>query len=654
MKPPMAGNLWNKDNNEAIMDEERRGHPKLQTKLGGIFAALAVVLVALSLSALYFSARDRIRQDIRRRLHDIVAIAAQRIDGDLHATLTDPDQEGSAAYLQIKQTLQEIRDIGSDLYFVYTMRVNEAGDIWFVVDAEEDPTELSHLGDVYDDASELLRTSITTLDRPIVEESFYTDEWGTWLSGYAPIYDSEGRRVGVLGIDINAEQVRAYERELFVRALIVLGGIFPFAVLIGWLIGRRIAAPLTQLTEAAMALAAGDRTQSIPAIQRNDELGILARALGRMTERIQELIRELEQRVKLRTDDLAQRSRYLETSAEIGRAAASILDTDELMDAVVEMIRVQFDLYYVGLFLLDETGDWATARAASGAGGRTMLERGFRIPVSKGMIGWCIRHAQARIADVAEQDEVRVTVEELADTRSEAALPLRSRGEVIGALSVASDQPEAFDADLITVLQTMADQVAVALDNAQLYQASQAALEAQRRAYGEAGREAWQQLMRARKIQGFRCDQFGLAPAQGEWQPEMRQAIASGNIVKVAKQSGRAESANIVAVPIRVHGQILGVLRFRKEEGEWFDEEISLLETLTDRLSAALESARLYEDTQRRAAREQIVSEITGRMRETLDMERILRTAVSEVRESLDLEEVEVYLSQPSAVEHAQ
>ncbi|MFP4393703.1 MAG: GAF domain-containing protein [Anaerolineales bacterium] len=628
------------------MDEDRRRHPKLQTKLGGIFAALAVILVALALIALYIGARDRIRQSVRRRLHDIVAIAAQRIDGDLHATLTDPEQERSAAYLQIKQTLQEIRDIGSDLYFVYTMRVNEAGDIWFVVDAEEDPDEISHLGDVYDDASELLRASIVTLDQPIVEESFYTDQWGTWLTGYAPIYDSGGRRVGVLGIDINAEQVRAYERELLIRALIVLGGIFPFAVLIGWLIGRRIAAPLAQLTEAATALAAGDRMRSIPASQRNDELGILARSFGRMAERIQMLIRELEQRVQMRTDDLAQRSRYLETSAEIGRAATSILDTDELMDAVVEMIRVQFDLYYVGLFLLDETGEWAAARAASGAGGRAMLERGFRIPVSKGMIGWCIRHAQARIAGVAEQDEVRVTVEELAGARSEAALPLRSRGEVIGALSVASDQPEAFDADLITVLQTMADQVAVALDNAQLYQASQAALEAQRRAYGEAGRETWQQLMRTRQHQGYRCDQLGLSPVRGDWRPEMRQAIVSGNIIKVQKPAESAESENIVAVPIRVHDQILGVLRFRKEEGEWFDEEISLLETLTDRLSAALESARLYEDTQRRAAREQIVSEITGRMRETLDLETVLKTAADEMRQALELPEVSVRLMQ--------
>lgn len=645
MKHPILGSSRNEDNNEAMMDEEQRGYIKLQTKLGSIFAALTVVIVALALSALYFSGRDQIRQSVRRRLHDIVAIASRRIDGDLHATLTDPAQEGSADYLQIKRILQEIRDIGSDLYFVYTVRINEEGDIWFVVDAEEDPDEISHLGDIYDDASELLRTSIATLDQPIVEESFYTDEWGTWLTGHAPIYDSEGRRAGVLSIDISADQVRAYERELFVQVLIILGVALPFALATGGLIGRHIAAPITKLTEAAMALAAGERAQSIPPIQRNDEIGILARAFQRMAAQLRALIRELEDRVQARTDDLTQRSRYLEVSAEIGRAAASILDAEELMDAVVDMIRVQFDLYYVGLFLLDETGEWAVARAGSGAGGRAMLEQGFRIQVGEGMIGWCIRHAQARIADVAARDEVRVNVEELADTRSEAALPLRSRGEVIGALSVASDQLEAFDADLITVLQTMADQVAVALDNAQLYQASQAALEVQRRAYGEAGREAWQQLIRARKNQGYRCDQFGLTPAQGDWRPEMRQAVASGNIVKVEEQSGLDKPRNIVAVPIRVYDRVLGVLRFRKEEGDWFDEEISLLETLADRLSAALESARLYEDTQRRAARGRVVGEVTTRMRESLDMEKVLRTAAEEMRQVLDLEDLIVRLT---------
>ncbi len=623
------------------MDEERRRYTKLQTKVGIIFAALTVVVVAGALSALYFGARDRIRQSVRRRLHDIVAIAAQRIDGDLHTTLTDPEQEGNEAYRQIKRTLQEIRDIDSDLYYVYTVRVNVEGDIWFVVDAEEDPDEISHLGDIYDDASELLRTNIATLDRPIVEESFYTDKWGTWLTGYAPIRNAEGERVAVLGIDINADQVRAYERQLLFRALIVLGFALPVALLLGWIIGRRIATPIAQLTSAASALAAGDRTQSIPALRRNDELGILARAFAQMAKQLRGLIRELEDRVQARTDDLAQRSRYLETSAEIGRAAASILDANELMDTVVDLIREQFDLYYVGLFLVDENGEWVEPRAASGEAGRALMAREFRLRVSEGMIGWAIQHAQARIADFAERDEVRVTLDELAETRSEAALPLRSRGEVIGALSVASDQPEAFDETLITVLQTMADQVAVALDNAQLYQASQAALEAQRRAYGEAGRKAWWQLSQARRTQGYRCDQFGLNPAEDAWRPEMRQAIASGNIVKVA-----APAEKVVAVPIQIHGQTVGVLRFRKEEEDWLDEEIGLLETLADRLSTALESARLYEDTQRRAAREQLVGEVTAKIRETLDMETVLKIAADEMRQALELPEVSVRLVQ--------
>jgi GAF domain-containing protein len=339
----------------------------------------------------------------------------------------------------------------------------------------------------------------------------------------------------------------------------------------------------------------------------------------------------------LHAQEVEQRSAYLEASAEVARVATSILDTKLLGERVVELIQERFNLYYVGLFTLDETEQWAVLRAGTGEAGRAMLARGHRIRLGQGMIGWAIARRRARIALEAQVDAVRLAPEELPETRSEAALPLRSRGQVLGALTVQDSRPNAFDPERVVVLQTMADQVAVALDNARLFAESQTALEAERRAYGEISRRAWTEMVRSGLDLGYMSSQeAGLAVASGDWQPEMIQASETGQKV----QDGGAS----LAIPITIREHVEGVVRLQKPEraGPWTSDEVTLMESLTEQLEVALESARLYQDSQRRAIQEQLLSEVTTRMRETLDMDAVLQTAVREIGEALDLAEVEV------------
>ncbi|MEJ2556624.1 MAG: GAF domain-containing protein, partial [Anaerolineae bacterium] len=343
--------------------------------------------------------------------------------------------------------------------------------------------------------------------------------------------------------------------------------------------------------------------------------------------------------LEARTYDLERRSLQLTASAEVSRTVTSILETDQLIRQVVELIREWFDLYYVGLFLVDAAREWAVLRAGTGEAGQAMLGRGHRIKIGEGMVGWSIAHAQARVALEAGRDAVRLATAELPDTRSEAALPLRSRGQVIGALTVQSTQAGAFDQDTITALQTMADQVAVALDNARLFTESQAALDVERRVYGEMGRQAWADLFRARTDWGYRYAHKAITPAEGGWRAEMRQAARIGQTVQ-----GNGAGEPTLAIPLKVRGQVVGVLGFRQgESGEmWTTEAVTLLETLAEQLSVALESARLYQDTQRRAEYERLSGEATARMRETMDVDTVLQTAVHEMRQILGLAEVEV------------
>ena len=168
---------------------------------------------------------------------------------------------------------------------------------------------------------------------------------------------------------------------------------------------------------------------------------------------------------------MEQRAIQLETVAKISTAASTILDVTELLDTGVNLIRNEFDFYYVGLFLVDEAGEWAVLQAGTGEAGRVQLERNHRLQIGGGsMIGWSIENQQARIALDVGEDAVRFENPVLPNTRSEMALPLVSRGGVIGALTVQSVDQGAFSSEDITVLQAMADQLANAIANARLFQ----------------------------------------------------------------------------------------------------------------------------------------------------------------------------------------
>jgi GAF domain-containing protein/CheY-like chemotaxis protein len=179
------------------------------------------------------------------------------------------------------------------------------------------------------------------------------------------------------------------------------------------------------------------------------------------------------------------RSVQLQTAAEVARAASSILDPNPLIQQTVNLIQERFDLYYAGLFLIDQTGEftgdpghWAVLRAGTGEAGRIQVERRHKLEISgDSMIGLCIRNAEAQISQQATEESARYANPLLPETRSEMALPLVSRGQVIGAMTIQSTQEDAFSEEDITILRTLADQVANALQNASLFDQTQARAE---------------------------------------------------------------------------------------------------------------------------------------------------------------------------------
>lgn len=448
------------------------------------------------------------------------------------------------------------------------------------------------------------------------------------------------RWLGDLDFAIFAEQSRSAAFTPVINTLLVISAVsillISGAVLFGLSISNSIGKPLAELTTVSQRIASGELDLEVATLQRNDEISTLAEAFNRMTHQLRMLINDLERRVQERTAELERRNEQLIAASQLGNSITSFLDTNELIQQAVNLIQEKFHLYYVGLFLLDETHSQAILKAGTGHAGQSLLEHGHRIKVGEGMIGWCIEHARARIALQAGEDPMRLATPELPETRSEAAIPLRSRGLVIGALTIQSKHSNAFDDAMLTIFQTMADQIAVAIDNAVLIDQAQNAIEATRRAYGELSHRAWLEQISAKKIKAY-CNENGVT-ITSQSGDDQHDSLAC------AHHNGNGE----VTVPINIRGAVLGVLKAQKPPaaGQWTDDEKEILRTLSEQLGAALESARLFEETLTRAEKERVIGHIASRVRETLDIETVLKTATIEMQKALDLEEVQVEMNQ--------
>ena len=383
------------------------------------------------------------------------------------------------------------------------------------------------------------------------------------------------------------------------------------------------------ITATLMYLAMGNLTA---AIQRARWLAAESNA---QREQLQVLVHE-------RTQDSERNANYLRATMAVARESAVVMgDPQQLLTRAVAVISEQFGFYHTGVYLINSSGEWAELRAASGQGGQQLIAQGHRLRVgAEGMVGYVAQRGEYRLALDVRQDTKYRPFAELPDTRSELVLPLRVHDEIIGVLDVQSAEARAYNDQDIQTLQALADQVALAISNARLFAQAQQVAEVERRAYGELTKQAWQSLQQASRALGFYSNAEATAPAGDLWQPEMKRALQTGSTTRDEGDARR------LAVPVKVRGEVIGVIDFSKSAkgSAWTAEEIALTESLTEQLGTALESARLYQDTQRRAAREQLTGAIAARMRESLDMEAVLKTAAQEIGERLGLHDIAIQL----------
>jgi GAF domain-containing protein len=368
------------------------------------------------------------------------------------------------------------------------------------------------------------------------------------------------------------------------------------------------------------------------------------------TQQIQKQTQELEETNKR----LQRQTSQLQTTMEIARAGSSILDPEKLLTEVVNQIENGFSpmgVYHVGLFLLDEQRRFAQLKAATGEAGRLSLEMGYRLELDDtSTIGWCINHRQARVTSNVEKGVMQFGPIPMPHTRSEIALPLRSRGRVLGAMSVQSTQETAFDELDVAVLQTMTDQVAVAIDNARLFSQTETMLEEVQSVQRRYLDQAWQDFMATRPVSKIDYTQPGTEPRGGDALYEARrQAMALGQTTISEPQKEGDDGAALV-VPLKLREQVIGtmVLQETDPQRSWTDEEIAMAETIAEQVALTVDNLRLMEETQRRAGREQLTRQITDKMRHAVSIDDLIQTAIREMSTALGTSNAFVQLSMPS------
>jgi PAS domain S-box-containing protein len=333
---------------------------------------------------------------------------------------------------------------------------------------------------------------------------------------------------------------------------------------------------------------------------------------------------------------LERRALQLQTAAEVSREATAILDLRQLLDRVVNRVSDGFGFYHTGIFLLDETKQHAVMRAASSEGGRRMLERGHSLPVGGvGIVGHVAATNESRVALDVGEDSVFFSNVDLPDTRSEAALPLAIRGQVVGVLDVQSQDTNAFSEDDVAVLRVLADQLAITIENARLVERTEAQLQELSVLTQQYTAEAVGRLLVSDRSLGFVYDRVDTLPLDAS-PAAHKLAVERGERVVVG---GQDSEGPVTAVPLRIRGQVIGSLGVEAEDGRgWSPEEMAVIEAVSEQVAQALESAQLFAEAQRSAQQMQALYETSRTISSSMEEETLMHSVMESVQRTLGCE----------------
>jgi GAF domain-containing protein/HAMP domain-containing protein len=385
-----------------------------------------------------------------------------------------------------------------------------------------------------------------------------------------------------------------YQRDSIIFTTIALG----LGLGLAFFISRTVSDPLKDLISSFKAVEAGDLSQRAN-INATDEIAEVTVHFNRMVASLSELRETLEKQVEERTS-------LLKAANEIARVSSSTLDPDELLHKIINLISDQFDYYYAAIYLVDAGDKWAELKEATGEAGRVLKQNRHRLELAgRSMVAASIRERSLRVAQSTSEERQRIENPLLPYTRSEVALPLIAGDRILGALNVQSTRSGDFGIQVIETLQNMAGQVAIALENARLYQEAQVRIKEMRAIQQQYLLEGWSSL-------SMRSD-------------ELEYGIGERNETSQQK----------VTAPINLRDQIIGEITLEGNDSLSLEQK-NLVDAVAVQTAVALENARLVNESRQLAIRERMLAEINSKIWSSITIDAVLQNAVKELGRRLD------------------
>jgi len=475
------------------------------------------------------------------------------------------------------------------------------------------------------------RPTLTAIRSGRETVQLYSDGQGEFYDVFIPIFDGSDNHVGTIRLGFPVAVVtQTTNRLTVISAIVALVSLGVAIILSVAALSVLVTNPLKRLITAIEKIRSGEAGLTTQVeISSRDEIGQLGTAFNTMTTQLNHLVDTLEKQV-------ADRTRQLETVIQITRRLAVILDLSDLLSQVVILIKDTFHYYRVQVYLLDK--DTQTLQLAEGYGqaGTEMGRQGHDIawdsPTS-------LVAQAARVGNIVQVDNVQEETNwqpnplypHLPDTRAEIAVPIKVAEQVVGVLDVQTDTVFGLGESDAKLLRSLADQLAVAIRNARLFEEVETALAEARALQERYDQQAWQKVKATTKGQYLyvdpnttldRREQEAMAEAE-------QQALVKNAPVVIRNEGSKAES---LVARINLRNKTIGALQLQaKEHRQWTDDDMAFIEAITDQLSQTAENLRLFEEAQDRAGREQTIREITDKLKTAPNLDVLLETAAREL-----------------------
>lgn len=566
-----------------------------------------------------------------------------RTTGNPALNMAAPIRNKAGEIVGVGSIVSELQDLSRG---VEVNRIGTAGFSFIVDDADQ---VVAHPDLAYSSSQELHDMSdyppVEALRQGVTGLISFTDEQGQHWRAYVSLLDNGW---AVISQQPEFELFSSIRQFQWIAWAVLLLGLVILLFFV-WFTVRRVLRPVGILTETALAITAGDLTR-LAVVESEDELGLLGRAFNSMTGQLRSLISDLEERVTART-------RRLELVATLGERLSGVLNLEELLSIAIKEIKQNFGYYHVQAYLFDDPRENLMLAAGAGEPGMVMKARGHHIPLTaaKSLIARAANAARVVKVDNVREAEDWLPNPLLPDTQAEMAVPIVLEEQVVGVLDIQENRVAGLDESDASLLRSLANQIAAAINNIRLFEEAQAALAEVEALNRQLTHAVWRDIHDKVDTTGYLFTKSGTTPAPREWLPVMGEAVQQKILAYSQQVNGdtAVPAVNSLAIPLTLRGEVIGAIGVERETPSengykaapgWSEDELVTVRTVAEQIALALDSARLARETERAAWRDRVVSETTARVWASAEIEEVMKTAVAQLGDRLKASEVVIRL----------